>query len=191
MQTSPHQRYLHVALIFILIYFTCIVEQNNMNWSQHTLKSRFDWALVQQDRNPSWSTGISKGSHQARLWKAPIPAGRSRLRSTISKACLDRENTGLIAAWLSRALLAQIELARAPPANPTRGRCARRGRGSSSHTWLLWQILLAALTWGDEGTAAMPSCPTVSAQWRKEGLGFKLPVKSISLNKKTCSSSGG
>lgn len=187
MQISPHQRYLHVALTFILIYSTCITEQNNMNRSWHTLKSRFDWAPVQQDRNPSQSSSISKGSLQARLWNEPTPAGRSRLRSTISKAHLDRENT---AAWLSRALLAEIELVRAPTANPARGRCALRSRGSTSHARLVWQILLAALTWGDEGSAAMPSCPTVSAQWRKGGLGFKLSVKSISLNKKTCSSRG-
>ena len=61
------KHYVHVALIFILIYFTCIMEQNNMNWSWHTSKSRFDWAPVQRDRNPSQSSSISKGSHQARL----------------------------------------------------------------------------------------------------------------------------
>ena len=117
---------------FILIYFTCITEKNNWNWSQHTLKSRFAWALVQQDRDPSQSSSISKGSHEARLWNKPTPAGRSRPRSSISKACLDREDTGLIAAWLSRALLAQIELGRAPAANPARGSCALWARGAAS-----------------------------------------------------------
>lgn len=117
-----------------------------------------------------------RGNQSSKAVNPTSPAGRSRFRSTISKVCLDREDADLIAAWLSTALLPLIKLMRVPAANPAWVRCALQAPGTTSHRQALWQMLLAALTWGDEAKAVMSLCPTVPAQWRKEGFGLNVAV---------------
>lgn len=117
-----------------------------------------------------------QGKPSSKAVNPTSPAGRSRLRSTICKVCLDREDADLIAAWISTALLPLIELMRVPAANPAWMRCVLEAPGTASHRQALWQMLLAALTWGDEAKAVMPLCPTVPAQWRKEGFGLNVAV---------------